>query len=153
MIPRRHTLFFQRPQRAIGTLRTLDERLKDVCVYWVGKTGSSRPEVFLAKGILEICSKFTGEYQCRSTISIKLQRNFIEITLRYGCSPVNLLHIFRTPFLKSTSGRLLLKSLSDYVRSQYQIKNEFSFLLLIFFHPLYFPYMKCIFHLLMGSCF
>ena len=25
-----------------------------------------------------------------------------------GCSPVNLLHIFRTPFLKKTSGRLLL---------------------------------------------
>ena len=29
--------------------------------------------------------------------------NFIEITLRYGCSPVNLLLIFRTPFLKHTS--------------------------------------------------
>ena len=30
--------------------------------------------------------------------------NFIEITLWHGCSPVNLLHIFRTPFLKNTSG-------------------------------------------------
>ena len=29
---------------------------------------------------------------------IKLQSNFIEITLRHGCSPVNLLHIFKTPF-------------------------------------------------------
>ena len=28
--------------------------------------------------------------------------------LRYGCSPVNLLHIFRTPFPKNTSGGLLL---------------------------------------------
>ena len=28
-------------------------------------------------------------------------------TLRHGCSPVSLLHIFRTPFLKNTSGRLL----------------------------------------------
>ena len=35
--------------------------------------------------------------------------NFIEIVLRYGCSPVNLLHIFRIPFLKNTSERLLLK--------------------------------------------
>ena len=26
------------------------------------------------------------------------------ITLRHGCSPVNLLHIFRPPFLKNTSG-------------------------------------------------
>ena len=34
--------------------------------------------------------------------------NFIEITLRHGCSPVNLLHIFRTPFLKNISGRQLL---------------------------------------------
>ena len=35
--------------------------------------------------------------------------NFIEITLRYGCSPVNLVHIFRTLFTKNTSERLLLK--------------------------------------------
>ena len=36
---------------------------------------SSRPEVFLAKGVLKICSKFTGEHPCRSVISIKLQSN------------------------------------------------------------------------------
>ena len=35
--------------------------------------------------------------------------NFIEITLRHGCFPINLLHIFRTPFPKNTFGRLLLK--------------------------------------------
>ena len=34
--------------------------------------------------------------------------NFIEITLRHGCSPVNLLDIFRTPFSKTVSGGLLL---------------------------------------------
>ena len=34
---------------------------------------------------------------------------FIEIALRHGCSPVNLLRIFKTPFLKNTSGRPLLK--------------------------------------------
>ena len=38
----------------------------------------------------------------------KVASNFIEITLRYGCSPVNLLDIFRTPFHKNTSGGLLL---------------------------------------------
>ena len=32
-----------------------------------------------------------------------------EITLRHGCSPVNLLHIFRTSFPKITSGGLFLK--------------------------------------------
>ena len=38
-----------------------------------------------------------------------LQSNFIESALRHGCSPVNLLHIFRTVFPKNTSGRLLLQ--------------------------------------------
>ena len=74
----------------------------------------SPSEVFLGKGILEMCSRFTGEHQCRSVISIKLQSNFVEIILRHGCSPVNLLHIFRTPFCKNTSG-LLLRWLRTYL--------------------------------------
>ena len=52
------------------------------------------------------------EHTCQSAISIKLQSKFIEITLRHGCSPVNLLHIFRTSFDRNTSGRLLLYWLS-----------------------------------------
>ena len=56
---------------------------------------------YSGKGVLKICSNFTGEHQCQSEISIKLPRNFIEITLRDGCSPVNLLHIFRTLFSKN----------------------------------------------------
>ena len=69
---------------------------------------NSSPEVFLRNGVLKICSKYTGEHQCRSVISLKLQSNFIEIVLRHGCSPVNLLHIFRTAIFKNTSVRLLL---------------------------------------------
>ena len=69
---------------------------------------SSHPEVFLEKGVLNICSKFAGEHPCRSAISINLLCNFIEIALRHGCSPANLLHIPRTPFLKTTSEWLLL---------------------------------------------
>ena len=60
--------------------------------------------MFLRKDVLKICSKFTGEHLCRSVISIKLQNNFIEIALRHGCSPVNLLYIFRTSFPRNTSG-------------------------------------------------
>ena len=52
-----------------------------------------------------MCSKFTGEHQRRSAISIKL---LIEITLRHGYSPANLQHIFRIPFSKYTSGWMLL---------------------------------------------
>ena len=33
---------------------------------------SSHPEMFLRKGVLKICNKFTGEYPCQSAISIKL---------------------------------------------------------------------------------
>ena len=68
---------------------------------------SSPPEVFLRKGVLKICSKFTGEHSFQSVISIKLQSNFIEITFRQGCSRVSLLHVLRTPFSKDTSGRML----------------------------------------------
>ena len=64
--------------------------------------------VILGKGVLKVCSKFTGEHLRRNAVSVKLQSNLIEITLRLGCSPINLLHIFRTPFLKNTSVRLLL---------------------------------------------
>ena len=48
-------------------------------------------------------SKYKGEHPCRSVISIKLESNFIEITLRHGCSPVNSLYIpsffLRTPLV------------------------------------------------------
>ena len=69
---------------------------------------SSLPEEFLWKSVLKIYSKFTGENPWRSGISIKLLYNFIEITLRNRCSPLNLPHIFRSPIPKNTSGGLLL---------------------------------------------
>ena len=63
----------------------------------------------LRKCVLKLCSRFTGEYSCQNAISIELQCNFIEITLRHGCSPVNFPHIFRTPFPTNISGGLLLQ--------------------------------------------
>ena len=76
---------------------------------WQNKFQSSHREVFLRKGVLKNAAcKFTREHACRKMISIKLICNFIEITLRHGSSPVNLLHIFRTYFSKNTPGWLLL---------------------------------------------
>ena len=72
---------------------------------------SSGSKVFWGKGVLKIYNIFTGEHPYRSAISIKLQSNFIEITLRHGCSPVNFLHIFRTYFYRNTSWWLLLHHL------------------------------------------
>ena len=60
-----------------------------------------------------MCSKFTGGHPCQSVISIRLFSIVIEITLRYVCSPANLLHIFRTAFYKNTSGGLLLDCISS----------------------------------------
>ena len=65
-------------------------------------------EVFLGKGIMKICRKFTGEQPSRSAISIKLIWNFIEVALQHEGSPVNFPHIFKKPFPRNTSGWLLL---------------------------------------------
>ena len=45
-----------------------------------------------------------------------LQSNFTEIALRHGCSPVNLLYIFRAPFLRTpmNSKKLLAKKLQNF---------------------------------------
>ena len=37
----------------------------------------SPSEIFLGKGVLKICRKFTGEHPYRSAISIKLQSNYL----------------------------------------------------------------------------
>ena len=65
---------------------------------------SSTLEVLLGKDVLKICSKFNGEHPCRNVVSITLLCNFIEIALRHGRSPVILLHIFRTPFIRTCRG-------------------------------------------------
>ena len=70
----------------------------------LGYSRSSRPEELLGKGALKTCSQFTGEHACRSVIPIRLQSNFIEITLwhmDFSCK-------FATFFPNNTSGRLLL---------------------------------------------
>ena len=42
---------------------------------------SSHPKVFKGKGVLIICSKFTGEHPSRSAISIELFCNNVAIKL------------------------------------------------------------------------
>ena len=86
-----------------------EEFFKKVVIKNLAKFRSSLSQVFLGKVVLKMCNKFAGEHPGRSVISIMLLCNFIEIAFRHGCSPVNLLHIFRTPFSKNTSGGLPLK--------------------------------------------
>ena len=93
-------------------------RLFNVCkkIFWKWENQKQTP-----RGVLKIWSKFKGEHPCQSLSSIKLLWNFIEITLRHGWSPINLLHIFRTPFTKITSGWLLLEN----VESVIDISHEY----------------------------
>ena len=43
------------------------------------------------RGVLQTCSEYTGEHPCICVV-------FINLNSRFGCSPVNLLHICRIPF-------------------------------------------------------
>ena len=80
------------PKTVICTLKTAQQ--------WTNPCRWCYREVFCQMGVLTMSKKLK-----------LLLCNFIEITLRHGCSPVNLLHIFRRPFYKNTSGGLLLKFL------------------------------------------
>ena len=46
--------------------------------YKIEGSRSSSPEVFLGKGVLKICSKFTSEHPCRSAILINLLCNLFK---------------------------------------------------------------------------
>ena len=65
---------------------------------------------------------------------MKLQSSFIEITPRHGVSPVNLLHIFRTPFTKSTSERLLLATIFFFFAFFLKLLNLFLYMNLLLSH-------------------
>ena len=80
---------------------------------------SSSSEVFLVNGVLKTCSK--------------LLCNFIEITLGHGSSPVNVLHIFRTPFTKNTSGWLLLEIIRNDVKSGMDYSYLVAFIIFIIY--------------------
>ena len=68
-----------------------------------------------SRGVLrKMCPENMQQIYSRTTMprcgfnKVAKQSNFIEIKLRQGCLPVNLLHLFRKPLYKNTSGWLLL---------------------------------------------
>ena len=73
--PLRITLLIKGAEGPGNTNGNLAKSVSKVgCVRAPENDRSSPPEVFLGKGVLKICSKFTGEHPCRTVISIKLQR-------------------------------------------------------------------------------
>ena len=65
------------------------------------KSTSGELLLFAESGLLGVCFSETWVF-------VKLLCNVIEITLRHGCSSLNVLHIFRTPLPKITYRGLLL---------------------------------------------
>ena len=66
------------------------------------KDKSSLPEAFLVKDVMKICMGSENK-------------------LRHGCSPVNLLHIFRTPFIEDL---LILKPATSFGKNPGDSKLE-----------------------------
>ena len=66
--------------------------------------------------------RYTKQTQCLR-FSSSLQNNFIEISLRHGCSPVNLLHIFRATSPRNTSGSLLTSGIHS-INSKFGISSS-----------------------------
>ena len=69
---------------------------------------------------------------------VNLLCNFIEITLRHACSPVNLLRIFRTPLSENTSGWLLLFQIIGEHNAFMRFVKVPRYFQLIFFSEIYF---------------
>ena len=73
----------------------------------------------LSEAALQRCSykklfwKYAANLQENAHAEVLFQSNFIDITIRHGRSPVNLLHIFRTPF----------ESLKEVMESFFNVKN------------------------------
>ena len=80
--------------------RTYGEIFKSALVYlWFKKAALQK---------CWCCENMEQIYRRTPTPKCGFNKAALQTTLRHGCSPVNLLHIFRTSFLKSTSEGLLL---------------------------------------------
>ena len=66
---------------------------------------SSHPDLFLGKGVLKICNKFTGEHPCRSVISIKLLKWVFFLEQQNSCT---LTTVQRFIFIKVDSCHCLI---------------------------------------------
>ena len=63
---------------------------------------------YCSEAVTQRCSENMQQIHRRKPMPKCDFNNFTEIALQHGCSPVHLLHIFRTPFPRNTSEWLLL---------------------------------------------
>ena len=69
--------------RKFHNLKTIITKCDSKLLQSVAGVWSSDPEVFLGKGVLKMCSKFTGKHPCWSAISKKLQSMLQSVTEGY----------------------------------------------------------------------
>ena len=75
---------------------------------------SSPPGVFLGKGVLKICSKFTGEQTCRNAISVKLAASdFKEIWGTFHIALRNL-----TPLIRNEIDLFTILIIKSFIRKK-----------------------------------
>ena len=94
---------------------------------------NSHPEMFLRKGVLKICSKYTGEHPYRSAISIKLPWKLVPLkySILHRCSIAFIIHNFWILLillifcnLNFFLTALLLRALSDKNPLKFQWLNK-----------------------------
>ena len=88
-------------------------------IFQISKMLNQHSIVILIKGYSGNMQRIYRRTPMLKLISIKLLCNFNEIILRHGCSPVNLLHIFRIPSPKNTSRGLILHMITPCSQYQY----------------------------------
>ena len=73
---------------------------------------NSHQRCSMKKGVLRNFTKFTGKHLCQRLLFNKVAglrpATLLKMSLWHRCFPVNFVKFLRTPFLKNTSGRLLL---------------------------------------------
>ena len=111
----------------------------------MGTCRSSRPEVFCRNGILSNFAKFTGKYLCQSLYFNKVgPATLLKKRLWHRCVPVNFAKFLRTPFLKKTSGQLLL-----YMNNL----GKFTLLFLQFYQSSSISYVEIVAHFFLSQIF
>ena len=84
--------------------------LRNQCFQEVDKADQRKWKQPSRRVLKKGCSENMQQIYGRTPMT-KCDFNKVTITVWYGCSPVNLLHNFRTPFLKNIFGRLLVEKL------------------------------------------
>ena len=82
----------------------------------------------MEKGVLRNFTKFTGKHLCQSLFFSKVAglrpAALVKKRLWHRCFPVNFVKFLRTPFLQSTSGRLLLYNFQTIFESSSKNKTQ-----------------------------